>query len=100
MDWYPAFEHGWWSRLDAIGCQVWPNAPDLSAQLQQRYLALTPEDLLVAAKDHGIDYVVMPADWPWASAIEAAHANPEYAAFTIDALRQAVGPREGMHDAR
>lgn len=92
MDWYPGFEEGWWTRLDAIGCQVWPNVPELRGRLRERYLALSPADLVAAAERYGTDYVVMPADWPWAETVPAAHANAGYRAYEVEALRAWQAP--------
>lgn len=95
MDWYPGFAEGWWARLGAIGCRMLPNVPDRRGRLRERYLAMTPADLVAAAERYGTDYVVMPANWPWADALASAHANPGYRAYEVEALCTWKAPPAG-----
>jgi hypothetical protein len=89
MYWDVGFEYGWWERLRALHCDVHYSGAQLTPTLQERYLALRPAELLTAADRYGIDYIVMPAQWPHAGEFEAAHANSGYRAIAAEQLRGA-----------
>ncbi|MGD9497821.1 MAG: DUF6798 domain-containing protein, partial [Armatimonadota bacterium] len=87
MHWQAGFEAGWWERLQSVHCDVYYSAEGLAGELERRYLALTPADLVAAAGQYGIHYVVMPAGWPNAGRARAIHANEGFRAFTVEELR-------------
>lgn len=94
--WEAGFEEGLWERLAAVNSAIY-YGPDLARELRAGYLELEPADLIEAASRFDIDYVVMPAEWPYGQGLAPEFANEGYSVFHIATLREAVGEPETPH---
>ena len=90
MHWDVGFESGWWERLKALHCDVYYSEDELGPELAERYLALTPADLVAAADRYDIDYVIMPDTWQEPRGLVPVRSTRSYLAWAVADLRRAM----------
>ncbi len=90
MHWDVGFEFGWWQRLEALHCDVYYSEDELRPELAERYLGLTPGDLVAAADRYDIDYVIMPDSWRGPAGVPPVHSSGGYLAWAVADLRSST----------